>query len=411
MPLMPFHAALPTLSLHADGVLWVGLALVLATLMGESVLRLLRWPRLIGYLGAGLLIAAGGGALPAFELQTGARAVVDAAMAVLLFEIGHRVNLRWLRSNPWLVATSIGEWALATLLGWLALGALGAGGLHGLALAAALACSAPAVALSLAGEFNARGQVTERMLLLSALGSMLSILAVGLLTAWMGAQIGRHWWYALLQQGYAIGGAVLAAAVLAWAVNWVERHFDFADEGAALLLVGLILLVLSLTRMLHWSTLLTPLLAGLLLRARSQRPRVWPRHFGTAGGVLIVLLFMIVGMSMDWDALRTGTLLALALIAARALGKLGVLRLLGPASGLSARQSVALGLSLNPAAAITFVLLLDAQQQLGDFPAQLLNAGFAAIALLGIAGTLLARWALGRAGDIPRDIPRDGGRA
>ena len=400
---MPFHAALPTLSLHADGVLWVGLALVLATLMGESVLRFLRWPRLVGYLGTGLLIAAGGGALPAFALQPGARAVIDAAMAVLLFEIGHRVNLRWLRANPWLVFISVGEWSLALVLGWAALAAFGLGGPHGLAVAAALACTSPAVALRLAGEFNARGQVTERMLLLATLGSILSILAVGLLDGWMGAQIGRHWWYALLQQSYALGGAVLAAAVLAWAVNWVERHFDFADEGAALLLVGLILLVLSVTRMLHWSSMLTPLLAGLLLRARNQRPRVWPRHFGTAGGVLIVLLFMIVGLCMKWDALRDGALVGLALTAARALAKLGAPLLLGPASGLSRRQSLALGLALNPAAAITFVLLLDAQQQLGGFPAALLNAGFAAIALLGIAGTLLARWALGRAGDIPRD--------
>ncbi len=396
-------SALPPIAMHADGVLWVGLALVLATLMGESVLRLLRWPRLIGYLGTGLLIAVGGGALPAFELQAGARTVIDAAMAVLLFEIGHRVNLRWLRANPWLVFISIGEWALALLLGWAALHAFALGGLHGLAVAAALACTSPAVALRLAGEFNARGQVTERMLLLATLGSILSILAVGLLDAWMGAQIGRHWWYALLQQGYAIGGAVIAAAALAWAVNWVERHFDFADEGAALLLVGLILLVLSVTRMLHWSSMLTPLLAGLLLRAHNERPRVWPRHFGTAGGVLIVLLFMIVGLCMDWNALRDGALIGLVLIAARALAKLGAPLLLGPASGLSRRQSLALGLALNPAAAVSFVLLLDTQKLLGDFPPRLLDAGFAAIAMLSIVGTLLARWALGRSGDIPRN--------
>ena len=399
---MPFPSALPPITLHADGVLWVGLALVLATLMGESVLRFLRWPRLIGYLGTGLLIAAGGRALPAFELQSGARAVIDAAMAVLLFEIGHRVNLRWLRANSLLILISLGEWSLALLLGWIALGMFGLGGLRALAVSAALATTAPAVALRLAGEFSARGQVTERMLLLAALGSMLSILAVGVLTAWMGAQIGRHWWYALLQQGYAVGGAVLAAAVLAWCVHWVERHFDFADEGGALLLVGLILLVLSVTRMLHWSSMLTPLLAGLLLRARSERPRVWPRHFGTAGGVLIVLLFLIVGMSMAWSALRDGAAIGLALAAARALAKLSVPGMLGPASGLSRRQSLALGLSLNPAAAVSFVLLLDMQRQLGDLPMRLLDAGFAAIALLSIAGTLVARWALGRCGDIAR---------
>ncbi|MDE1953091.1 MAG: cation:proton antiporter [Betaproteobacteria bacterium] len=397
---MPEFHALPLLSLHADGVLWVGLALVLATLMGESVFRFLRWPRLIGYTAAGLVIAAGGGGLQALALQPSARAIVDAALAVLLFEIGHRVNLRWLRANPWLIFISLGEWALSLVAMWVVLGLLGLGGLHGLATAAALACTAPAVALRLSGEFNARGQVTERLLLVSALGTILSILAVGVLTAWMGAQASVQWWNALLLQVYGIGGAVLAAAVLAWAVNWVERHFDFADEGAALLLVGLILLVLSITRMLHWSTLLTPLLAGLLLRARSQRPRVWPRHFGTAGGVLVVLLFLILGLSLNWAALASGMAMGLALAGVRALAKLAVPLALGKPSGLSWRQSTALGLTLNPAAGVSFVLLLDLAQAVPQFPHMLIAAAFAAIVVLELAGTLLARWALGRSGDI-----------
>ncbi|MHB1666789.1 cation:proton antiporter domain-containing protein [Thiomonas sp.] len=397
---MPEFHVPPLLALHADGVLWVGLALVLATLMGESVFRFLRWPRLIGYTAAGLVIAAGGGGLQALSLQPSARAIVDAALAVLLFEIGHRVNLRWLRANPWLVFISLGEWVLSLVAMWVVLGLLGLGGLHGVATAAALACTAPAVALRLSGEFNARGQVTERLLLISALGTILSILAVGVLTGWLGAQASVQWWNALLQQGYAIGGAVLAAALLAWAVNWVERHFDFADEGAALLLVGLILLVLSITRMLHWSTLLTPLLAGLLLRARSQRPRVWPRHFGTAGGVLVVLLFLILGLSLNWAALASGMAMGLALAGVRALAKLAVPLALGKPSGLSWRQSTALGLALNPAAGVSFVLLLDLAQAVPQFPHTLIAAAFAAIAVLELAGTLLARWALGRSGDI-----------
>lgn len=397
---MPYLHALPSLTLHADGVLWVGLALVLATLMGESVLRLLRWPRLIGFTAAGVLIAAGGGGLQALSLQPGARAVVDAALAMLLFEIGHRVNLRWLRANPWLVFISLGEWLLSLLAGWAALSAFGLGGMPGLAVSAALACASPAVALRLSGEFNARGQVTERMLLLAALGATLSIVCVGLLTGWIGGRASGHWWDALLRQAYAIGGAVLGAAVLAWAVNWVERHFDFADEGAALLLVGLILLVLSATRALHWSSLLTPLLAGMLLRLYGERPRVWPRHFGTAGGVLVVLLFLIIGLSLDTRMLVEGLSAGCTLALLRVLAKLGAPLVLGRPSGLSLRQSLTLGMSLSPAAAVSFVLLLDLGASQIVLPPMLLDAGFAAIAVLLLAGTLAARWALGRAGDI-----------
>lgn len=399
---MPALHPFPSLSLHADGVLWVGLALVLATLMGESVFRFLRWPRLVGYTAAGLLIAAGGSGLQAMDLQPSARAIVDAALAMLLFEIGHRVNLRWLRANPWLLIMSVSEWALALLVMWGVLEAFGLGGLHGLAAAAALACTAPAAALRIAGEFNSRGQVTERLLLLAALGAMWSILALGVFIGWLGAQTSLAWWNAILQQIYAIGGAVLAASALAWAVNWVERHFDFTDEGAALLLVGLILLVLSVTRMLHWSTLLTPLLAGLVLRVRSQRPRVWPRHFGTAGGVLVVLLFLILGLSLNWAMLVSGLVAGLVLALGRSLAKLAVSLSLGCPSGLSWRQSAALGLTLNPAAGVSFVLLLDLAREVPGFPQALIACAFAALVALELGGSLLARWALGWSGDIPR---------
>ena len=271
-------------------------------------------------------------------------------------------------------------------------------------VAAALACTSPAVALRLTGEFNARGQVTERMLLLTALGTTLSILTVGLLTGWIGAQTSTHWWDAALRQVYAIGGAVLAAGLLAWAVNWVERHFDFADEAAALLLVGLILLVLSLTRALQWSSLLTPLLAGMLLRLYSERPRVWPRHFGTAGGVLVVLLFLILGLSLSPQTLAQGLSAGFALALLRVLAKLAAPLALGRPSGLSGRQSLTLGLSLSPAAAVSFVLLLDLGASQLVLPPQLLDAGFAAVALLLLGGTLAARWALGRAGDIKSPV-------
>ncbi len=85
--------------------------------------------------------------------------------------------------------------------------------------------------------------------------------------------------------------------------------------------------------------------------------------------------------------------------------------LLGPASGLSRRQSAALGLALNPVAAVSFVLLLDLAQSLGHVPQALLTAGFASIAIGGLAGTLLARWALGRAGDITPGQDAQGDKA
>jgi Kef-type K+ transport system membrane component KefB len=392
---------LPPWPLHPDGVFWVGAALVLATLTGESVFRFLRWPRLVGYAAAGMILAAGGAGLNVYDLQNSARAIVDTALAVLLFEIGHRVNLRWLRANPALLGMSLVESALGfgavafTLL-W-----LGFPGLQAVFVAALLLATSPAVVLRISSEFHANGQVTERLLLLSALNTFYALLACSLLLGMMNADAAHSAAHSALRLLYLLGGSVFAAALLAWAVNWVERHFDFRDEGGALMLVGLIVLTLSLARMLHWSALLTPLLGGALLRWRSPRPRLWPRHFGTAGGVLIVLLFLILGLSLNARILLAGGLAAALVVTARALAKLLGTLLFGRLSGASWRQSLALGLSLNPAAGVSFVLALGVLGTDGGVALHgMLAVVFSAIALLELLAPLLTRWALGYCGDI-----------
>lgn len=394
-------AYLPAWPPRPDGVFWVGTALVLATVAGESVFRLLRWPRLVGYAAAGMLIAAGGTGLDAYALQPSARTIVDAALAVLLFEIGHRVNLRWLHANPALLAMSLFESALAFAGVFVTLRMLGLASLSAAAVGGSLVATSPAVVLRIGSEFRANGQVTERLLLLSALNTFYAVIVCSLLLGMADASGPRGASVALLHLAYLIGGSVVAAALLAYAVNWVEQHFDFRDEGGALMLVGLILLALSLVRMLNWSPLLAPLLAGALLRLRSPRPRLWPRHFGTAGGVLVVLMFLILGLSLNAHILLAGGAAALLVVAARLLAKLLGALTFGRASGASWKQSIALGLSLNPASGVNFMLaigFLDWSSAHAVRP--VLAIALSAIALLELAGPLLTRWALGYSGDI-----------
>lgn len=406
MNLPELHAWPP----HPDGVFWVGAALVLATLTGESVFRFLHWPRLVGYAAAGMILAAGGAGLNVYDLQNGARAIVDTALAVLLFEIGHRVNLRWLRANPALLAMSL----LESLLGFVAVCATlvlqGFVLVHAALVAAVLVATSPAVVLRIGSEFNARGQVTERLLLLSALNTFYALLACSVLLGMMDAGGPQGAAASALHLLYLLGGSVLAAALLAAAVNWVERHFDFRNEGGALMLVGLIVLTVSLTRMLGWSALLTPLLAGALLRWRSPRPRLWPQHFGTAGGVLLVLMFLILGLSLDTRILLAGGLAAALVVVVRLLAKLAGVLAFGRASGASWRQSVALGLALSPAAGVNFALALGF---LGTPAGAALHPVFAvvfsAIAFLELLAPLLARWALGYSGDIAAVERKSGG--
>jgi len=66
------------------------------------------------------------------------------------------------------------------------------------------------------------------------------------------------------------------------------------------------LLAQSVTKMTNLSSLLVPMLAGLMLRNSPERPWVWTRDFGTAGGALVLLLFVISGSVWSVDALMAG---------------------------------------------------------------------------------------------------------
>lgn len=83
----------------------------------------------------------------------------------------------------------------------------------------------------------------------------------------------------------------------------------------------------------------------------------------------------------------------------------------GRVSGASWRQSVALGLSLNPAAGVSFVLALSfLGSPAGAALQPMLAVAFSAIALLELLAPLLTRWALGYSGDIaPGPVSRTTG--
>lgn len=387
-------AFLPEWPLAVDGVFWTASALVVAALVGELLFRSLGWPRVIGYTLTGFAAGSFGRSVDLAHLDRELRVVLDISLAILLFELGTRVSLRWLRANPWLVATSLAEsiltlLAVAALLHWLGVSAQVA-----LAVGAIAMSTAPAVVTRIAAELNAEGQVTERLMLLTALNCMYAVLAAHVILGWLHHEYLRDWVVTFAHPIYLIAGSAAMAALLAAVVATLARRFNFAEENGAMLMLGVLLLALALTRMLKLSPLIVPLLAGMIWRWRDPRPRTWPRHFGTAGSVLVVLLFFLTGMTLSWKLLVAGGLAALGLVLARALAKTaGVLAFARP-SGLSWRQGFMLGVALCPLSGVAFALVIDLSEAYRAFGEQLGPVILGAIAFLELAGPLLMQWAL-----------------
>lgn len=381
---------------------WAALALIGGALIGELARRAFGLPRIVGYSVVGLVVGLAG--LGGVTATT--RMVVDLALAVLLFELGSRVRLGWLRANPALMLTSAAEAAasFAAIYGVLRWMDLPVG--VSLACATLGTCASGAVIARVAGELKAAGQVTERMIVLTALNTLVAVLLHKLVIGWLHLEVAGDWVRAISQPLWILGGSVLLAALLALLVAWIARRLDLADENAALLLLGLVVLALMTAQLFNLSTLLVPLLAGVLLRNRTERPWVWPRHFGTAGGVLVLMMFVIVGGAFTVEALLLGSGAALAMLAVRALAKGAVVVLLAPWSGLRLRQGLGLALTLTPMSGTVLVLLLDLQATHAIFASMVTPIVLSAIAFTEVLGPIAVQWGLRLAGEHHPVAPR-----
>lgn len=368
--------------------------LLFAALAGMVASRRLGLPQVTGYSLAGLLLGPSVFGWFGPEDLAGLRPVMDLALSLLLFELGVRVDLRWFRANPWVLGASLAEAALTFGLCFGVMRLLG----YGLGLAAAVGTIAigtsPGVVMRVTAEMRAEGQVTQRLLVLTALNAGYSVIITQLLVGAMHGMFRGEWLTAVLHPLYLLVGSGLLGLALAAAFIALRRQLDLSDEQGVVVLFGLLLLTLGLVKVLQLPALLPPLAAGIILKNRDPRPLIWPRHFGTAGGVLVIVLFILTGIPITRQHLLVGGLAALALILARSVAKLAGALLGGPLSGLSLRQSLALGVALAPLSAVALLLAEDVRALYPDFGANLTPIVLSMVAVLGLLGPILVQKSL-----------------
>jgi hypothetical protein len=208
------------------------------------------------------------------------------------------------------------------------------------------------------------------------------------------------WLEALSPVMFSFFGSILLGAALGEGLALIARRFDLREDNSIVLLLSAVLLALVVAKTLQLSALLVPLLAGMWLANRSERPWVWPRHFGSAGSVLVLVMFVAVASAWTIDALVASAGIALALVAARALAKgLAVLALAKP-SGLGVGQAACLAIGLTPMSATAWVLTMDFIARHPNVGGQMMPVLLASLALLELAAPLAVMGALRAAGEV-----------
>ncbi len=376
---------------------------LLAAAFGEVAARWLKAPRLLGYLAAGAFFGAGGYVLRALNMEQLPTATLQFSLeftaAIIAFDLGQRVSFGWLRRNPALLGASLLESGLTfavvfSVLRWLEVAPLAS------ALIATVSMStSPAVVLAVTREARSQGQVTERVLLLTALNSIYAVVLTTLLLAWARVETRGLLDDYLLHPLYLIAGS-LALAALGARVLLLVAGFVGRDRAAQLtLMLAVVWIVFASALALRLSPLLASLACGAFARAFDRQRRFSGGDFGLVSALALMLFFALSAATVDLGVLLNAGLPALALVLARTVCKVTAVGLMAPLTGIVWRKGLLVGLGLLPMSAIALMLT----QQVTQIDPQLgVQAGavlLASVIIFQIVGALTLVYALRNSGE------------
>jgi Kef-type K+ transport system membrane component KefB len=389
---------LPTLPFQLSYPLLFGVLLVLGMLGGEMA-RALRMPRIIGYVIVGFVVAPLAQAISLDPLIEEARIFVDLALGLVLFDLGRRMDLQWMKRDWTLAASGLAE-SLATFGAVFAVlvafdfPAVKAGIVAAIAMA-----TSPAVVLLIVQDTRSEGQVTERALNLVALNSLLASIVSTILLASAHLEARMDLDSALLHPAYLFAGSAALGAVMAAFARLLARTVEKTKDLHFTLIAGMVIGAVGMAAMLKLSVILSLLAFGLFARNDARRYDLLNVNLAPASRLLYIVLFVITGASLPLPALAVGGAAGLALAAARAAAKFVGVLVFAPLGGMRMRQAVGLGCTLMPMSTLALMLQHDVLRVLPDFGTDLTSVFLAAVLIMEIAGPILAQWGLKLAGE------------
>jgi Kef-type K+ transport system membrane component KefB len=391
---------LPTFPLFAANMMLVGAVLLSGLAAGHVFARYLRLPRITGFVAAGLVL--GPDMLNLLDAPTLAELsiFVDFSLGLILFELGRRLDLRWLARDGWLLASGIGESLLSFLFVYTTLRFFDVAPVYAATAAAIAMSTSPAVLLMIVHDQRAKGPLTERMLTLTALNNVVAFLVVTLLFGFVHFEYKAHWARALLHPLYLIAGSAALGYLAYMVARWMARWFGKREDIQFIMLLGLIVATVGLAVSYKFSVLLALLAFGVFAKNLDRDHDLMAVEFGPGGQLFLVVLFVITGAGLQLSELAVAGGLGLAFVLARLAGKLAGLAMFAPLSGLTQRKSALLGVGMVPMSAIAVVMVQGASQLYPEFGAKLSSIVLSAVVILELVGPLATQWALRRAGEI-----------
>lgn len=390
---------LPSLPSEVDLYARVAMLLIAAIGFAELGQRALRLPRLTGYALAGMLLGPGVLGWAPLSISGELRPLMVLGLGILLFELGSRIDLRWLAANRRLIASSLAEAGLSFAGIYVFLAWSGLAPAIAATVAAIGVATGPTVVMRIVAENNARGQMTQRLMLLTGLNCLYSILLLRVSIALLHLDRQDDFWPAIAHPLYVTCGSFLLAALVAVAMRLAFSAGLRRESERFSVVLAILLITSTVADRLGMSVPMVLLVGGMLLRSRSQRLYLFPEHFGSAGALLVILLFVLTGLALTPAQVAAGGLLSLGLLLIRGGAKYFGAWWSTGRGGLTPRKAGWLGAALLPMSSLAVLQAYDAAALYPDFGEEILAIVLGAVVIMELLGPILTQLALRRVGE------------
>jgi Kef-type K+ transport system membrane component KefB len=381
-----------------------GALVIVGLAAGEVLRRYAALPRITGYVLAGAAVGPQGLGLVTDNMLFDLRLLIDLSIGLIVFELGFRLDLKWLRMNRWLLVTAIAE---ALLAFWAIFGALIAFGYRPVlaAMAAAIGTStSPAVVMLVVHDVRAQGQVTERLLLFTAVNTAFAYVLLTLLLPFLHLEHQASWQQAVFHPLYLLWGSLLAGWAACMLMLRLAAWLGKSEERQFVLMVAMVVVTVGAAHALKLSVSLTLITLGVAARNLDRGYAVLPVHFGHGSQLFFVILFVLVGASLEFSAFTVAAAAPVAaFILLRFAGKGLALLAFGPLSGIQPAGAGLLTLALVPLSGAAVVVVRDTTSLYPAFGKELAAVVLSAVVILELVGPIATQFALRRAGEAHPD--------
>ena len=288
---------------------------------GETLQSYLsRQMELPGWLAVMLAGLIGFGGAP-WPLQGPGLYLLELGVALVLFEAGGRVPLRWFRHNPWVLLVGVGESIVTFASVYVVTGFFGLTGDVRLVVASLAISASPAGIVRVANELHSAGQVTERVLHLCAINCLMAVLALKLVVGYWHISTTGDLVAAAFGSVHVLGTSVAVGTLLGVAVPWLLRARITPASGVTVVFALAVLLLTTASFGLQLSPLLAALTFGIVARERRVHLTNAQRDFGTVGELLGLFLFVYVASLIEWSDVWGSLALGATLLLVRTASK------------------------------------------------------------------------------------------